>query len=93
VPALCVAERNKENTEIVVVAYPYPPFSKSWCEEYDTERSIHERMSILDRFKIVAMVKGIVSGWVDYLQEAKFNGEWKIVNVLWELKPTMAENK
>ena len=28
--------------------------------------------------------------WVDYLQEAKYNGEWKIVNVLWELKPKPA---
>jgi len=24
---------------------------------------------------------------VDYLQEVKINGEWKIVNVLWEIKP------
>jgi hypothetical protein len=23
---------------------------------------------------------------VDYLQVAKFNGEWKIINVLWEMK-------
>jgi hypothetical protein len=25
--------------------------------------------------------------WVDFLQLAKWNGEWKIVNVLWELTP------
>ena len=31
--------------------------------------------------------EGGAANWVDYLQEAKFNGEWKIVNVLWELKP------
>src|SRR6266478_997799 len=28
-----------------------------------------------------------VSPWIDYLEEAKVNGEWKIINVLWELKP------
>jgi hypothetical protein len=25
--------------------------------------------------------------WVDYLQLAKWNGRWVIVNVLWELRP------
>ena len=24
--------------------------------------------------------------WIDYMQIAKFNGEWKIVNVLWEMR-------
>jgi hypothetical protein len=33
------------------------------------------------------VVKIVASDWVDYLQVAKFNGEWKIINVLWELKP------
>ena len=44
-------------------------------------------VTILDRFNNVAIVKVVAADWVDYLQEAKFNGEWKIVNVLWELKP------
>ena len=46
-----------------------------------------KRATILDRFNNVAIVKIVAADWVDYLQEAKFNGEWKIVNVLWELKP------
>lgn len=44
-------------------------------------------ITILDRFNNAAIVKVIASEWVDYLQEAKINGEWKIVNVLWEIKP------
>ena len=44
-------------------------------------------VTILDRFQNVAMVKVVAGEWVDYLQVAKFNGQWKIVNVLWELKP------
>jgi hypothetical protein len=28
-----------------------------------------------------------MSEWIDYLHLARWNGEWKIVNVLWELKP------
>lgn len=28
-----------------------------------------------------------MAGWVDYLQLAKVDGRWVIVNVLWERKP------
>jgi hypothetical protein len=43
-------------------------------------------VTILDRFGNAAVVKIVATDWIDYLQEAKFNGEWKIVNVLWERK-------
>lgn len=43
---------------------------------------------ILDVFENAASVKVIATDWVDYLQMAKFDGRWVIVNVLWELKPT-----
>ena len=43
-------------------------------------------VTILDVFQNAACVKIIASDWVDYLQEAKYNGRWVIVNVLWELK-------
>ena len=43
-------------------------------------------LTILDVFQNAACVKIVASDWVDYLQEAKFNGRWVIVNVLWELK-------
>lgn len=42
---------------------------------------------ILDIFQNTASAKAIMSGWVDYMHLAKWNSEWKIVNVLWELKP------
>lgn len=41
---------------------------------------------ILDIFQNTASAKAIMSGWIDYMHLAKWNGEWKIVNVLWELK-------
>ena len=44
-------------------------------------------VTILDVFENAACVKIIASDWIDYLQVAKFNGRWVIVNVLWELKP------
>lgn len=42
---------------------------------------------ILDVFENTASVKAVMSGWIDYMHMAKFNGRWVIVNVLWELKP------
>ncbi|MGH2568264.1 MAG: nuclear transport factor 2 family protein [Bacteroidota bacterium] len=42
---------------------------------------------ILDIYENAASVKAIMSGWIDYMHMAKWNGEWKIVNVLWENKP------
>jgi len=48
-------------------------------------------ITILDRYNNAAVVKIVASGWIDYLEEAKFNGEWKIINVLWELKPRPAD--
>ena len=44
-------------------------------------------VTILDRFQNAAVAKVVAFEWIDYLQLAKSNGEWKIVNVLWELKP------
>lgn len=44
-------------------------------------------VTILDVFGNSASVKLIAADWVDYMQMAKFNGRWVIVNVLWELKP------
>lgn len=42
---------------------------------------------ILDIYQNVASVKTVATHFIDYLHIAKWDGEWKIVNVLWELKP------
>lgn len=44
-------------------------------------------VTVLDIFGNAAVAKIIASDWIDYLQLAKWNGRWVIVNVLWELKP------
>jgi hypothetical protein len=44
-------------------------------------------ITILDRFNNAAVVKVVASGWIDYLEEVKFDGQWKIINFLWESKP------
>jgi hypothetical protein len=42
---------------------------------------------ILDIFQNAAVARVDANTWVDYLQLAKWNGQWVIVNVLWELRP------
>jgi len=42
---------------------------------------------ILDIFANAAVAKIVASDWVDFLELAKWNGRWVIVNVLWEYKP------
>lgn len=44
-------------------------------------------VTVLDIFENAASAKVIAAGWIDYLHLARWNGQWKIVNVLWELKP------
>ena len=44
-------------------------------------------VTILDVYGNAASVKVVASDWIDYLHLARWNGQWKIVNVLWELKP------
>jgi len=43
-------------------------------------------VTILDIYRGAASVKVFASDWIDYLHMAKWNGEWRIVNVLWEVK-------
>ena len=50
------------------------------------EKQLKE-VTILDVYENAASVKIVASDWIDYLHMAKFNGQWVIVNVLWELKP------
>jgi hypothetical protein len=44
-------------------------------------------VKILDIYGNAAAVRATMSGWIDYMQLAKIDGRWVIVNVLWELHP------
>ena len=51
------------------------------------EEDWQDDVAILDIFENVASVRVDATAWIDYLHLAKWNGEWKIVNVLWEMRP------
>jgi hypothetical protein len=48
-------------------------------------------ITILDVYGNASVVKLVARDWVDYLQIAKVDGRWVIVNVLWEMKPKPAQ--
>jgi hypothetical protein len=43
-----------------------------------------KEITILDVFGKAASVRVDAAGWIDYLHLGKLNGQWQIVNVLWE---------
>lgn len=43
-------------------------------------------VTVLDVFDTIATAKVVSHRFVDYLHLARVNGEWRIVNALWELK-------
>ena len=51
------------------------------------------QVKILDVLEGLAMVKATSAMFWDYLQLAKIDGEWKIINVLWTRNPKDAEKK
>jgi hypothetical protein len=40
-------------------------------------------ITLLDRYEEIAAVKVVAYEYIDYLQLAKQNGQWQIVNALW----------
>jgi hypothetical protein len=57
-----------------------------WGKETPKDRQ-QKDVTILDIFGNAASVKGVMADWIDYMQMAKVDGRWVIVNVLWEQKP------
>jgi len=45
---------------------------------------------ILDIFEGAASARVDAADWVDFLHLARWNGQWRIVNVLWEMRPQPA---
>ena len=74
--------RLEQMSAMTLVQYTREGYGKRTPKE---ERQMD--VTILDIYENVASVKVIAKDWIDYLHVARYNGEWKIVNVLWELKP------
>jgi hypothetical protein len=49
-----------------------------------------DSVTILSAFGNAAIVRVDATTWVDFLEEIKWDGAWKIVNVVWENRPRSA---
>jgi hypothetical protein len=43
-----------------------------------------KEIKLLDVSPLTASIKLIADEWIDYMHIVKTNGEWKIINVLWQ---------
>jgi len=59
-------------------------------QHYLAEQRLND-VEILDVYGDVASVKITAAEWIDYMHVAKVDGEWKIINVLWEVTPEVKE--
>lgn len=60
--------------------------SRPHCAMVPKEKQ-QKDITIFDIYQKNASAKVVFFEWVDYLHLAKINGQWKIVNVLWQMKP------
>jgi hypothetical protein len=63
---------------------------RGWGRETPADRR-RKDVAILDIYGNAAAVKATMADWIDYLQIAKVDGRWVIVNVLWERNPGSRE--
>lgn len=52
--------------------------------------SRRNEVRIFDIYNGTASVRVTATGWIDYMHLAKWNSQWKIVNVLWQTEPRTA---
>jgi hypothetical protein len=46
-----------------------------------------KNITILSMYNNTASVKAEMKDWIDFMHIGRWNGQWKIINVLWEMKP------
>lgn len=79
--------KNPKNGEWMVSEQDAPTLIKYTDKGAGTripENNRRKKVKILDIFQGAASVKIRAASWVDYLHMARWKGEWKIINVLWE---------
>ncbi len=59
---------------------------KGFGKNIPKERQV-KNITILSIYNNSASVKTEMADWIDYMHLGRWNGEWKIINVLWEMKP------
>jgi DNA phosphorothioation-dependent restriction protein DptG len=75
-------------TKAMMVEYTRAGFGKQTPRE-----KLNNEVEVLDVYKGIATVKAVSYDFVDYCHVVKQDGEWKIINVLWERIPHEKEEE
>ena len=75
-------------TKSMMVEYTRAGFGKQTPRE-----KLNNKVEVLDVYKGIATVKATSYDYVDYCHLVKQDGEWKIINVLWERIPHEEEEE
>ncbi len=58
----------------------------SWNKDGKRDLSI-KKVEVLDVLDQTAVAKVTAQWGIDYMQLAKYNGQWKIINIIWQTHP------
>lgn len=61
-------------------------YTKAGYGKATPKEKVKNEVIILDIYEDLASVKLISYDYVDYLQLIRYNGEWKILSVVWKMK-------
>ncbi len=81
-------EGMKTGSDILFPSLLLAPFPCVLFSGLSSEEKRDIQVKILDVLEGLAMVKATSAMFWDYLQLAKIEGEWKIINVLWVMNPS-----
>jgi hypothetical protein len=65
--------------------------SKTWNKERKLQKDAPKEITVLDVLDQTASAKLVAAWGIDYFHLAKYDGKWKIINVLWQTHPKKAE--
>jgi hypothetical protein len=65
--------------------------SKSWNKERKLAKDAPKEITVFDVLDQTATAKLVAAWGIDYFHLAKFDGRWKIINIVWQTHPKKGE--
>jgi len=83
---IVVLKQTGSNLINQVTASDMIEYTKAGFGKQQAKEGMKNEIEILHIYKGIATVNATSKDYVDYIHLGKFNGEWKIINVLWEIR-------
>jgi Putative lumazine-binding len=65
--------------------------AKTWNKDRKLTKDAPKEITVLDVLDQTASAKLVAAWGIDYFHLAKYDGKWKIINVVWQSHPKKAE--